>query len=198
MHKKILLPVFLMALSSLFAQLQEKGGGALILEKHQVKLNLLNPGFNYEFAIGRNQTVSTGFNLFSLALPPAGYSLSPAWTSKYNYYHNLQSRKRNGKNVSGNSGDYFGTLYSIFIPEFEILGDINDNNFGLRFVGAVYGVQRTYPKGFSFSIEGGAGYYDGRGTESGFGPTFNLTVGWALGKKKKKRRKEKIEYSNPR
>ncbi|WP_394747065.1 hypothetical protein [Spongiimicrobium salis] len=198
MQKKLLFALFFSTITAINAQFQEKKKGVLHLEKHQVKLNLLNPGFNYEFAIGRNQTVSTGFNLFSLALPPAGYSLSPAWTSKYNYYYNLNSRKRNGKNVGGNSGDYFGTLYSIFIPELEILGDIDDTNFGLRFVGAVYGVQRTYPKGFNFSIEGGAGYYDGRGTESGFGPTFNFSVGWVLGKKKKQKRKEKIEYINPR
>lgn len=198
MQKKVLLIFFFITITSVNAQFREKRGEALILEKHQFKLNLLNPGFTYEFAIGRNQTVSTGFNLFSLATPSQGYLLSPAWTSKYRYYHNIGSRKRNGKNVAGNSGDYFSSLYSIFIPELEIAGNIEDPNFGLRFVGGVYGIQRSYPKGFNFAIEAGAGYYDGRGTKSGFGPTFNFTAGWVLGKKKKKKRREKIEYSNPR
>ena len=60
------------------------------------------------------------------------------------------------------------------------------DDFNLGFYGMVYGIQRTYEKGFNFNLEVGAGYYKGDGVPDGYGPLINLTFGWVATKRKKK------------
>jgi len=185
MIKKRYLVLVLFASLSAIAQEYEKRGNTRILEKSQFNLNFLTPGFNIEFRIGKNQTVSSSVAL-AVATPQEGYLLAPAWNSRYRYYYNLNSRTRNGKNTSGNSGDYFAASYTIFIPDYKIATNIEVPNFDLRFAGAVYGIQRSYPKGFYFDAALGAGFYLGDGIDDGIGPSAHISLGWRLGKKKKK------------
>ena len=67
-----------------------------------------------------------------------------------------------------------------------IANDIPFKDFNVGYYGLIYGIQRTYPKGFSFDVSTGVGYYLGDGVPSGYGPILNLKVGWVLTKRKKK------------
>ena len=171
-----------------YAQWQERGGtfGLAHLERHQFKLNLLSPGFTYELGIFKNQSISTNLGL-ATATYEEGYVLGLAMNNRYRYYHNFDRRERLDKNTSGNSGNYIAAAQAIFFSQLRISTDVEGpDDFNLGFYGMVYGIQRTYEKGFNFNLEVGAGYYKGDGVPDGYGPLINLTFGWVATKRKKK------------
>lgn len=174
---------------SLYGQVTEKGDvfDLVHLERHQFKFDLFAPGLSYELGIFRNQTVSTNLGL-GLATYQEGYALGLAWNNRYRYYHNLSRRANNNKNVSGNSGNYIAAAQAIFFSQLRLATDIEGpDDFNLGFYGLVYGIQRTYPKGFNFNVELGAGYYRGDGAVSGYGPLLSLNFGWVATKRKSRK-----------
>ncbi|WP_108244936.1 hypothetical protein [Muricauda brasiliensis] len=182
--------LILLCLVSTFveAQWQERGGTFDLahLERHQFKLNLLSPGFTYELGIFKNQSVSTNLGL-ATATYEEGYVFGLAMNNRYRYYHNFDRRERLEKNTSGNSGNYIAAAQAIFFSQLRVATDVEGpSDFNLGFYGMVYGIQRTYEKGFNFNVELGAGYYRGDGVPNGYGPLINLTFGWVATKRKKK------------
>lgn len=170
------------------AQWQERGGTFDLahLERHQFKLNLLSPGFTYELGLFKNQSVSTNLGL-AAATYQEGYAFGLALNNRYRYYHNFNRRGRLDKNTSGNSGNYIAAAQTIFFSQLRIATNIEaPKDFNLGFFGMVYGIQRTYDKGFNFNLELGAGYYRGDGVPSGYGPLINFTFGWVATKRKSK------------
>ncbi|MCR9226853.1 MAG: hypothetical protein NXH90_05510 [Flavobacteriaceae bacterium] len=170
------------------AQWQEKGRAFDLahLERHQFKLNLLSPGFTYELGIFKNQSISTNLGL-ATATYEEGYVFGLAMNNRYRYYHNFHRRERLDKNTSGNSGNYIAAAQAIFFSQLRIATDVEGpDDFNLGFYGMVYGIQRTYEKGFNFNLELGAGYYKGDGVPDGYGPLINFTFGWVATKRKKK------------
>jgi hypothetical protein len=186
-YKIILLTLCLIPLLS-NAQWQERGGtfDLVHLERHQFQLNLLSPGFTYELGLFRNQSVSSNLG-FGLATYEEGYVFGLAMNNRYRYYHNFNRRARLDKNTSGNSGNYIAAAQAIFFSQLQISTNVDAvGDFNLGFFGMVYGIQRTYEKGFNFNVELGAGYYRGDGVPSGYGPLINVTFGWVATKRKKK------------
>jgi len=188
MIKKLLLCVFLCSLSfSAYCQVRkiaEQGSGLIHLEKHQVNFDLLSPGLSYEIGLFRNQSVSTSLGL-GAATYQEGYALGLAWNNRYRYYHNLNRRSRNGKNVRGNSGNYIAAAQAIFFSQLRLATNIEGpDDFNIGFYGMAYGLQRTYPKGFNFNIELAGGYYQGDGVASGYGPLLSFKFGWTPKKRK--------------
>ena len=172
------------------AQWQERGGtfDLVHLERHQFQLNLLSPGFTYELGLFKNQSVSSNLG-FGLATYEEGYVFGLAMNNRYRYYHNFNRRTRMDKNTSGNSGNYIAAAQAIFFSQLQISTNVDAvGDFNLGFFGMVYGIQRTYEKGFNFNVELGAGYYRGDGVPSGYGPLINVTLGWVATKRKKKNR----------
>ncbi|MER3373377.1 MAG: hypothetical protein RIM83_01925 [Allomuricauda sp.] len=168
------------------AQWQERGGTFDLahLERHQFKLNLISPGFTYELGLFKNQSVSTNMGL-AAATYQEGYAFGLALNNRYRYYHNFNRRERLDKNTSGNSGNYIAAAQTIFFSQLRIATNIEaPKDFNLGFFGMVYGVQRTYDKGFNFNLELGAGYYRGDGVPSGYGPLIHFTFGWVATKRK--------------
>ena len=49
--------------------------------------------------------------------------------------------------------------------------------------GLVYGIQRSFDSGFSFSIDAGAGYYVGP-FKGSIQPVVNLSIGWIISEKR--------------
>ncbi len=157
------------------------------LERHQFKLNFLSPGFTYEFAIFKNVTASSSVGL-GAATYQEGYALGLVMNNRARYYYNFNSRLRNGKNVSGNSGNYISAAQAIFFSQLRLSTNIEGpSDFNIGFFGFVHGIQRTYPKGFNFTAELGAGYYKGDGVYSGYGPLINLNFGWVATKRKSRK-----------
>lgn len=187
MHKPFLLLVgiFVFPLSYLNGQfLQEKGYGIINLERHQLTINLLGPGLRYELGLLRNVSVSTSFTP-GLATYQEGYSFGFAWHLRIRYYHNFNTRLDINKNIVGNSADYLAPARSVFWAPLQISDNLReDNNWAVAFYGGVYGIQRTYRKGFNFNAEAGFGYYRGDGVPDGFGPMINFTFGWVATKRK--------------
>jgi len=188
-YKIILLTLCLIPLLS-NAQWQERGGtfDLVHLERHQFQLNLLSPGFTYELGLFKNQSVSSNLG-FGLATYEEGYVFGLAMNNRYRYYHNFNRRTGMDKNTSGNSGNYIAAAQAIFFSQLQISTNVDAvGDFNLGFFGMVYGIQRTYEKGFNFNVELGAGYYRGDGVPSGYGPLINVTLGWVATKRKKKNR----------
>ena len=190
MKYRIILLAFCLIPFLSHAQWQERGGtfDLVHLERHQFQLNLLSPGFTYELGLFKNQSVSSSLG-FGLATYEEGYVFGLAMNNRYRYYHNFNRRTRMDKNTSGNSGNYIAAAQAIFFSQLQISTNVDAvGDFNLGFFGMVYGIQRTYEKGFNFNVELGAGYYRGDGVPSGYGPLINVTLGWVATKRKKKNR----------
>ncbi|WP_306014457.1 MULTISPECIES: hypothetical protein [unclassified Allomuricauda] len=190
MKYRIILLAFCLIPFLSHAQWQERGGtfDLVRLERHQFQLNLLSPGFTYELGLFKNQSVSSNLG-FGLATYEEGYVFGLAMNNRYRYYHNFNRRARLDKNTSGNSGNYIAAAQAIFFSQLQISTNVDAvGDFNLGFFGMVYGIQRTYEKGFNFNVELGAGYYRGDGVPSGYGPLINVTLGWVATKRKKKNR----------
>ena len=188
MKYRIILLAFCLIPFLSHAQWQERGGtfDLVHLERHQFQLNLLSPGFTYELGLFKNQSVSSSLG-FGLATYEEGYVFGLAMNNRYRYYHNFNRRTRMDKNTSGNSGNYIAAAQAIFFSQLQISTNVDAvGDFNLGFFGMVYGIQRTYEKGFNFNVELGAGYYRGDGVPSGYGPLINVTFGWVAIKRKKK------------
>jgi len=153
------------------------------VEDHQFKINFLNPGLEYELGIGKDQTIAIGTGL-QFGFNSAGYAFIPALNGQYRYYYNFSRRIGKNKRIDGNSANYIAASGTLFLEE-VIIGNISSGDGYFGFAGPVYGIQRTYSKGFNFNLEFGVGYYfDDFYSDEGFGPTLSFSIGWVLGKKK--------------
>ena len=145
----------------------------------------MSPGFDFELGIFKNQTVTGGLGL-GLAYYEEGYAFGLALNTQYRIYHNLNRRIRNDKIIAGNSGNYFAAARSIYFNQLIFASDIDSDDFNVGYYGALYGIQRTYENGLNFDVSAGLGYYLGDGIPSGYGPAFNVKIGWIITKRKKK------------
>ncbi len=162
----------------------ENGKGLINLERHQFKFDLFVPGISYELGLFKNQSVSSSLGLGMAAYEP-GYNIGLAMNNRYRYYHNFNRRNDLGKNVSGNSGNYIAAAQAIFFSQLRLTTNISGpDDFNIGFYGIVYGVQRTYAKGFNFTAELGGGYYKGDGIPSGFGPLIGFNFSWVATKRR--------------
>ncbi|KKM27977.1 hypothetical protein LCGC14_1569280 [marine sediment metagenome] len=181
--------LFVFTHSTVVAQIEQKTKTfeLINLERHQFKFDLFSPGFSYELGLFKNQSVSTNLGL-GMATYQEGWNYGLALNTRYRYYHNFERRIGMDKNVSGNSGNYIAAAQAIYFSQLRIDTNIKGpSDFNLGFYGIVYGIQRTYPKGFNFNAEFGAGYYRGDGVPSGYGPLFGFTFGWVATKRKSRK-----------
>ncbi|WP_147296586.1 hypothetical protein [Flagellimonas nanhaiensis] len=156
-------------------------------EIRQMKLNVFNPGLEYEMGLGVNSTLDVRV-AWQVALEPASttpledYDFFPAITVQNRYYHNFNGRHRRGRSIYGNSGNYLAPSVALFSPGERVVQDqLVDGVHG--YGGLVYGVQRSYNSGLSFSIDAGAGYYVGP-FKGGVHPVVNLSLGWIISEKR--------------
>lgn len=90
------------------------------VEKHQFKVNMLNPGVEYEVRLATNQTLDFGAGLQFGARGGEGYFdwvFVPAFNAQYRYYYNFKRRIGKGKTISGNSANYIALANTTFINE---------------------------------------------------------------------------------
>jgi len=156
-------------------------------EIRQVKINMFNPGLEYEMGMGVNSTLDIRV-AWQVALEPASakpienLDFFPAITAQYRYYHNFNGRYHKRRSIYGNSGNYVAPSVAMFSPgERTVEGQIVDGVHG--YGGLVYGIQRSYSSGLSFSIDAGAGYYVGP-FKGAIHPVVNLSIGWIMSEKR--------------
>ena len=152
------------------------------VEDQQFKINFINPGLEYEIGIAENQTLDFGASL-QFGFNSIGYAFFPAFNGQYRYYYNFDRRTRKDKRIKGNTGNYIAASGTLFIEE-VIIGNLSSGDGFAGFVGPVYGIQRTYVKGFNFSMEFGVGYYfdDFYQDDNAIAPTISFSIGWVLDK----------------
>ncbi|WP_339708598.1 hypothetical protein [uncultured Kriegella sp.] len=156
-------------------------------ELRQFKINIANPGIEYEMALGVNTTfdVKAGFQV---ALDPSEPELYrdlgffPAIAGQYRYYYNFEKRQRNRRQVYGNSANYVAPAAAVFFPGSRTIDNVVIDNI-ISYAGLVTGLQRSYDSGFNFSIDVGAAYYMGSVNE-GFYPVANVSIGWIISEKR--------------
>ena len=86
-----------------------------------MKINLVNPGFEYEMAIGTNTTfdVKAGMQVALDPLVSKVYEelgFFPAIAGQYRYYYNFEKRQQNRRQIYGNSANYVAPAAAVFFP----------------------------------------------------------------------------------
>ncbi|MBQ4914225.1 hypothetical protein J8L85_07245 [Maribacter sp. MMG018] len=156
-------------------------------ELRQMKINLINPGFEYEMALGANTTfdVKAGLQVALDPLLPDVYeelAFLPAVAAQYRYYYNFESRQRKRRQIYGNSANYIAPAAAVFFPGTRTIeNEVVKGAFG--YAGLVTGLQRSYDSGFNFSVDVGAAYYAGQ-FEGAIYPVANLSIGWIISEKR--------------
>ncbi|MEE9361506.1 MAG: hypothetical protein V3U92_02800 [Cellulophaga sp.] len=153
------------------------------VEKQQFKISILNPGFGYEVATGENTTVDlrlgTGLALRGASNVKTEFGIFPFFEGQYRWYYNFNRRKGKGKRTAHNSANYLA-LSSTLVSGKPLLGNLEGNEGYWGNVGPVYGLQRTYKRGFNLNLEFGFGYsFDNLGN-SGISPKIGFALGWVL------------------
>ncbi|MDA6071806.1 DUF3575 domain-containing protein [Flavobacterium sp. AC] len=173
-------------LSILFINaVQAQDEAAIAVEKHQFKINMLLPGFAYEYGFDSKNT------LYSELSIGAGYSYNgfydesnfyifPMINEQFRHYYNLEKRAQKGKRTARNSGNYLAlnALYNFkSISSNEKYREL-DPSFTIA---VLWGLQRTYKGRFNLDFNIGPGInFDKYDTE--FSPVANFTLGWVIGK----------------
>lgn len=179
--QRILLMVLLLSSMSASAQFGKN------CELRQFKVNILNPGVEYEMALGTNTTLDIKAGL-QIALDPLVSNIYeevgffPALVGQYRYYYNFEKRQRNRRQIYGNSANYFAPSVAVFFPDTRTINnEVIKGAFG--YAGLVTGLQRSYNSGINFSIDVGAAYYAGQ-FDGEIYPVANLSIGWIISEKR--------------
>lgn len=154
------------------------------VEGSQLQLSLPLPSILYELGVGKNSTTSleaiTGFGLRGCTDCKINFGVYPILRGQYRYYYNMERRLKKGKNINGNSGNYVAALVA-YQNGSPIIGNLNTTT--VLGVGPVYGIQRTYKRGFFYRLEGGIAFVQDDFDE-GVGLVLAARVGWVIRKRR--------------
>ena len=89
-----------------------------------------------------------------------------------------------GKRISGNTGNYTAPTVAIQGGN-ALIGDLDYASRYTIALGAVYGIQRTFPSGFQFRLEAGPAYFIDEFSNN-VDLLLSAKLGWVLGKGKSK------------
>ncbi len=156
------------------------------VEQTQLQLSLPMPSVLYEVGMSKNTTTSleaiTGFALRGCTGCETNFGVYPILRGQYRYYYNMERRLQKKKNIAGNSGNYVAVLVAYQHGD-PLIGNLyTTTTLG---VGPVYGLQRTYKRGFFYRLEAGVAYVQNDWDE-GIGIVLAARVGWTIRKKKRK------------
>ncbi len=181
MKKIIFLSVTL--LSAFYANAQS----SKLVEDGLFKINLLAPGVSYEIGVADKTTLNLeaflGFALNGGSDRETSFGLYPGLEADIRQYVNFSRRTRKGKNISGNTGNYVAFLNQLQFGT-PIIGDLEYASDYFYNAAIVYGMQRTYEKGFYWGLAFGPGIFvDDFYTDAGI--LIDIRLGWVIGGRKK-------------
>lgn len=181
MKNKLVFCAFLLFIFSVNAQSNKK------VEDGLFKINALIPGASYELGIADRATINfdalLGFALRGASDVPTEFGIYPALQAEYRNYVNMDRRLRKDKNISGNSGNYVSLVNQLQLGQ-PLFGDLEFASDYYYNVAAVYGIQRTRPKGFYWGISFGPGVFINQ-FETTPGLFIDSRIGWVIGGRKK-------------
>ncbi len=155
-----------------------------------LKLNFFSPGISYEQKIAQYQTVHFAGYLDAVINTQTSNGgsqtdiyLLPTIAFEIRNYYNLNKRDRKGLRTDMNSGNYLAPVY---IGRYSKREEF-DVDVWINQVGAVWGLQRTSPSGFSFDLNLGLGYsftnQENVRYSNTFEPIIQLALGYRIGKR---------------
>ena len=173
--------------------------------ENQFLITALWPGISYEFAVAPNVSVrlDAATSLGIISFNNNSFDLYPRFDAQLRKYYNFDRRVEKGKSVNGNSGNFYGInmyytsdvslLGSDFEPEIANIIVFGPASFETFYVGATYGLQRTYTSGFNWGLQLGIGaisvdYSDSSGgvtvtDQFSVYPNFRVTIGGVVGRR---------------
>ncbi|GAB4094416.1 hypothetical protein [Flaviaesturariibacter terrae] len=163
------LPLFLACLLVALAASAQEAADTSAGIRDLLRVTFLSPGVTYEKRVGRFQSVlaeAFGTLSFSLASSSAlgtrsDAHIDPALMLQYRFYYNQRAREAAGRRTANNNLNFVGPLYRVYWSR-RRLNDVSLAEPEARAVhslGAVWGIQRNYPKRFSLELSLGLGYY---------------------------------------
>lgn len=171
--------IILLLLLSSFVQAQDSPS----VEKNQFKINVLLPGFVYEYGINNKNTLyselSAGFGYSSSGFGE-NWSFYPYIQEQFRHYYNLEKRATKGKVTSRNSGNFVAMAAYYNFKSITTNDSYSSSNSSVV-IAPVWGFQRTYKHKFNLDLNMGAGYGFSK-NDSEFVPVLNFTLGWVIGK----------------
>lgn len=172
-----------MLLTSFYAKAQS---GKLVEDK-LFKVNALAPGISYELGVADKTTLNLeaflGLALNGGSDRSTNFGLYPGLEADVRQYVNFNRRLNKGKNISGNSGNYVAFLNQLQFGK-PIIGDLEYASDYFYNGALVYGIQRTYKKGFYWGLAFGPGIFvDDFYTDAGI--LIDLRLGWVVSGRKK-------------
>ncbi len=158
------------------------------VEKGQLKLNFLAPAIEYEAGLTNKTSVTfevgTGFIFAAGSNRDTEISFFPYFESQYKYYYNFDKRAKKGKRTANNSANYISFLATLQSNK-PLFKNNKYNDQAIFVAGPTWGFQRTYKKGFRFSLDLGVGYaFETLRNEGAITPLIDIELGWVLNRKK--------------
>ncbi|MDF4202211.1 hypothetical protein PXD56_04565 [Maribacter sp. SA7] len=180
--KKIIF-LSIVVLSTFYVNAQSVGQ----VEDGLFKINALAPGVSYELGIGAKTTLNAeaffGFALNGGSDRSTNFGLYPGLEADLRQYINFDRRLRKGKNIANNTGNYIAFLNQLQFGT-PIIGNLEYASDYFYNAALVYGIQRTYKKGFYWGLAFGPGIFvDDFYTDAGI--LIDLRLGWVVGGRKK-------------
>ena len=173
--------------NNIFAQEKGKVGVSNVF-----KANFFLPGISYEQKIVNFTTVNfiAYMNILTAITSSQSsyygtvskYYFCPAFNIEIRNYYNYKRRERKGARTEMNSLNYFGPLFN---GNYLKATSNSDGNL-VSVIGAIWGMQRNYPKRFSLDFNLGLGYLFNAPVfknNNSLYPIAQVTLGFWLNKK---------------
>lgn len=162
-------------------------GHTQYVEKGLLKVNALLPGISYELGIADKATLNfdavIGFALRGGSGRSAEFGIYPSVQAEYRNYINFDRRSGKQKSTSGNSANYVSLLNQFQFGD-PLIGDLEFSSDYYYNVAAVYGFQRTRPKGFYWGVAFGPGVFIDE-FDTNVGLLVDARLGWVIGGRKR-------------
>jgi hypothetical protein len=154
------------------------------------KLDILLPGISYEQKLLPYSTLNFDAYMDALILSKsetnsnqAHVYFTPSFKTEFRNYYNLNKRNQKGLRTALNSGNYIAPLY---IGRYSPVADYADHEWVSQ-LGAVWGMQRNTPNGFSFDLNLGLVHTFNKNSYYYYSkfitPVFQLRLGYWIGRK---------------
>jgi len=147
----IVVAIMILCAKTGFAQINE----LQVKTSNVLKLNFFLPGISYEQKLTKYSTLNFDAYMDALILSKnentngnAHIYFTPSFKAEYRNYYNLNKREGKGLRTLLNSANYIAPVY---IGRYSPVADYAEHEWVSQ-TGAVWGMQRNTPKGFSFDL----------------------------------------------
>ncbi|TXK78607.1 hypothetical protein [Mesonia sp. K4-1] len=150
------------------------------------RINFLNPGVEYEYAVTNTSTLSGGLGVtYGGSYPDLSgggsgfrYLITPFLDLQYKHFYNFKKRLAKNKNTAHNSGNF---ISGRFYTRGETIESNFDRTSNYDFaVGPTWGLQRSYGKFHLLFDVGTIYYFDTKGNGNWFPIMIQLNIGLNL------------------